>query len=183
MKKWIVLLLTAVLCLSLAACGGKNSSLTAEQQRIVDAVKTEVQSEKFTEWQTLYKNFTGSAPKAPEVNAVIHYEIEDFEGEKMDCYLIDITADVCHGAPDGNTYADSRYGLFVSSDGKTVIDSITVDAPGFNGDTSTPEGRATYLLWLFGGMMDGTYEGSFLNDSETVTEWSADKVAIINSNT
>lgn len=124
----------------------------------------------------------GSDPKAPEVSAVIHYEIEDFEGEKMDCYLIDITAGVCHGALDGNTYTDSRYGLFVSSDGKTVIDSITVDAPSFNGDTSTPEGRATYLLWLFGGMMDGTYEDSFLNDSETVTEWSADEVAIINSN-
>ena len=63
-----------------------------------------------------------------------------------------------------------------------VIDSITVDALYFNGDTSTPEGRATYLLWIFGNMMNGTNEGSFLNDSETVTEWSADEVAIINSN-
>ena len=198
MKKWIALLLAAVLCLSLAACGGKNdngaangedNSLTAEQQLIVDAVKIEVQSEKFTEWQTLYKNNMGSDPKAPEVSALMHYEIEDaefIEGEKIekiDCYLIDITSYVCHGAPDGNTYTDSRYGLFVSSDGKMVIDSITVDALYFNGDTSTPEGRATYLLWIFGGMMDGTYEGSFLNDSETVTEWSADEVAIINSNT
>ena len=192
MKKWIALLLAAVLCLSLAACGGKNdngaangedNSLTAEQQLIVDAVKIEVQSEKFTEWQTLYKNNMGSDPKAPEVSAVMHYEIEDFEGEKIDCYLIDITAGVCHVAPDGNTYTDSRYGLFVSSDGKMVIDSITVDAHNFNGDTSTPEGRATYLLWMFGGMMDGNYEGSFLNDREKVTEWSADEVAIINSNT
>ena len=66
---------------------------------------------------------------------------------------------------------------------KTVIDSITVDAPSFNGDTSTPAGRATYLLWIFGGMMDGTFAGSFLNDSETVIEWTADEVAIINSNT
>ena len=192
MKKWIALLLAAVLCLSLAACGGnkpdeaadgEGSGLTAEQQLIVDAVKTEVQSERFSEWQTLYKKDMGSDPKAPEVSAVMHYEIEDFEGEKIDCYLIDITAGVCHGAPDGNTYTDSRYGLFVSSDGKMVIDSITVDALYFNGDTSTPEGRATYLLWIFGGMMDGTYEGSFLNDSETVIEWSADEVASLNSNT
>ena len=192
MKKWIALLLAAVLCLSLAACGGnktdgaavsEGSGLTAEQQLIVDAVKTEVQSEKFAEWQTLYKNDMGSDPKAPEVSAVMHYEVEDFDGEKIDCYLIDITADVRHSAPDGNTNTDSRYGLFVSSDGKTVIDSITVDAPSFNGDTSTLEGKATYLLWIFGGMMDGTHEGNFLNDSETVTEWSADEVAIINSNT
>ncbi|MDD7771231.1 MAG: hypothetical protein PT958_00475 [Firmicutes bacterium] len=192
MKKWIALLLAAVLCLSLAACGGnktdgaavsEGSGLTAEQQLIVNAVKTEVQSEKFAEWQTLYKNDMGSDPKAPEVSAVMHYEVEDFDGEKIDCYLIDITADVRHSAPDGNTNTDSRYGLFVSSDGKTVIDSITVDAPSFNGDTSTLEGKATYLLWIFGGMMDGTHEGNFLNDSETVTEWSADEVAIINSNT
>ena len=56
MKKWIALLLAAVLCLSLAACGGnkpdeaadgEGSGLTAEQQLIVDAVKTEVQSERF----------------------------------------------------------------------------------------------------------------------------------------
>lgn len=198
MKKLIALLLAAVMCLSLVACGGNggngeadggDSSLTAEQQLIVDAVKTEIQSEKFAEWQTLYKNVMGSDPKAPEVSAVMHYEIEDaefIEGEKIgkiDCYLIDITADVCNGVSDDRAYTDSRYGLFVSSDGKMVIDSITVDAHNFNGDTSTPEGRATYLLWMFGGMMDGNYEGSFLNDSETVTEWSADEVAIINSNT
>ena len=198
MKKWIALLLAAVLCLSLVACGGNggngeadggDSSLTAEQQLIVDAVKTEIQSEKFAEWQTLYKNVMGSDPKAPEVSAVMHYEIEDaefIEGEKIgkiDCYLIDITADVCNGVSDDRAYTDSRYGLFVSSDGKMVIDSITVDAHNFNGDTSTPEGRATYLLWMFGGMMDGNYEGSFLNDREKVTEWSADEVAIINSNT
>ena len=198
MKKILALLLAAIMCLSLVACGGNggngeadggDSSLTAEQQLIVDAVKAEIQSEKFAEWQTLYKNEMGSDPKAPEVSAVMHYEIEDaefIEGEKIekiDCYLIDITADVCNGASDGNTYTDSRYGLFVSSDGKMVIDSITVDALYFNGDTSTPEGRATYLLWIFGNMMNGTNEGSFLNDSETVTEWSADEVSIINSNT
>lgn len=198
MKKLIALLLAAVMCLSLVACGGNggngeadggDSSLTAEQQLIVDAVKTEIQSEKFAEWQTLYKNVMGSDPKAPEVSAVMHYEIEDaefIEGEKIgkiDCYLIDITADVCNGVSDDRAYTDSRYGLFVSSDGKMVIDSITVDAHNFNGDTSTPEGRATYLLWMFGGMMDGNYEGSFLNDREKVTEWSADEVAIINSNT
>ena len=198
MKKILALLLAAIMCLSLVACGGNggngeadggDSSLTAEQQLIVDAVKTEIQSEKFAEWQTLYKNEMGSDPKAPEVSAVMHYEIEDaefIEGEKIgkiDCYLIDITADVCNGVSDDRAYTDSRYGLFVSSDGKMVIDSITVDAHNFNGDTSTPEGRATYLLWMFGGMMDGNYEGSFLNDREKVTEWSADEVAIINSNT
>lgn len=192
MKKMIALLLAAVVCMSLAACGGnktdkaadgKSNGLTAEQRLVADAVNNELQSEKFAAWQTLYKETTASDPKAPEVSAVMHYIIEDFEGEKMDCYLVDITADVGHSAPDGNTYMDHRFGLFVSSDGKTVIDSITVDAPSFNGDTSTPEGRATFLLWIFGGMMDGSHEGSFLNDSETVTEWSADEVAIINSNT
>ena len=194
MKKWLALLLAAVMVFSLCACGEKGtestpaaqeSALTAEQQMIVDAVSAQIQSENFAQWQELAEQFKGSAPKAPEVTSVLHYEIEDFEGEKMDCYLVNISADIAwwdnEAAQQGTL--EERYQLYVSSDGKTVMDSVTTDAGNFNGDTSTPEGRATYLLWIFGGMMDGTYEGSFLNDSETVIEWSADEVAIINSNT
>lgn len=180
MKKMIALLLAAGMAISLCACGAKK--LTAEQQMIVDAVHSQIQSENFAEWQKLAENFKGSTPKAPEVTSVMHYEINDFEGEKMDCYLVNISADVAwwfnEEAQQGSMA--ERYQLYVSSDGKTVIDSISSDAAGFDGDTSTSEGRAIYLLWTFGNMMDGSYEGNFLNDGETVTEWSADELAVIN---
>lgn len=190
MKRTLALILALVMALSLCACSGKNndasngesSSLTAEQQLVVDAVSSEIQSEKFAAWQAFYKEDSGSDPKAPEVTAVLHYEIPDFEGEEMDCYLIDISTDVRHTNADGNSYTDSHYELFVSSDGKTVIDSISTDVPGFDGDVSTPEGRAEYLLWLFWCKAEGQPFNGFLNDSETITEWSADELAIINSN-
>ena len=193
MKKWLALLLAVVMVFSLSACGEKGtestpaaegSALTAEQQMIVDAVSAQIQSETFAQWQQLAEQFKGSAPKAPEVTAVTHYEIGDFEGEKMDCYLVNISADIAwwdnEEAQQGSLV--ERYQLYVSSDGKTVMDSVTTDAGNFNGDTSSPEGRATYLLCMFGNMMGGNYQGNFLNDSDTITEWSADELAVINDN-
>ena len=193
MKKWLALLLAAVMVFSLCACGEKGTettpaaeerALTAEQQMIVDAVSAQIQSETFAQWQELAEQFKGSAPKAPEVTSVLHYEIEDFDGEKMDCYLVNSSADVarCHAGATHKGTLEERYQLFVSSDGKTVMDSVTTDAGNFNGDTSTPEGRATYLLWMFGNMMGGSFQGDFRNDSETITEWSAEELAVINEN-
>ena len=84
MKKWLALLLAAVMVFSLCACGEKGtestpaaqeSALTAEQQMIVDAVSAQIQSETFARWQELAEQFKGNAPKAPEVTSVLHYEI------------------------------------------------------------------------------------------------------------
>ena len=193
MKRALALLLALTMVLSLCACGGNSndgvadsgeSSLTAEQQMIVDAVCAQTQSDDFAGWQALYQDFSGETPKAAEVTAVKHFAIDDFEGEKLDCYLVNISADVAwwvnEEAQQGIT--DTQFQLFVSSDGKTVMNSILVDAGNFDGDISTPEGRAMYLLWIFGNMMSGNYDGSFVNDSETVTDWSADELAVINKN-
>ncbi|MDO4974166.1 MAG: hypothetical protein Q4E38_08160 [Eubacteriales bacterium] len=194
MKKTLALLLALVMVLSLCACGQKASEnnapvtednkLTAEQQIVVDAVKSQIHSDTFAAWQNLAKDFKGSEPKAPEVTAVYHYAIDDFEGEKMDCFLVNISADVAYWMNEEAQQGimNESYQIFVSADGKTVMDSISVDAGNFNGDTSTPEGRATYLLWMFGSMMNGSYEGNFINDRETVTKWTADEIAVINAN-
>ena len=194
MKKTLALFVAIVMVLSLCACGQKASEnnapvtednkLTAEQQIVVDAVKSQIHSDTFAAWQSLAKNFKGSEPKTPEVTAVYHYSIDDFEGEKMECYLVNVSADIgyWHNEEAQQGSLVESYQIFVSADGKTVMDSISVDAGNFNGDTSTSEGRATYLLWMFGNMMDGSYEGYFCNDGETVTKWTADEIAVINAN-
>ena len=194
MKKTLALLLALVMVLSLCACGQKESEnnapakeenkLTAEQQIVVDAVKAQIHSDTFDAWQSLAKNFKGSEPKTPEVTAVYHYSIDDFEGEKMECYLVNISADIGYWdneeAQQGSLV--ESYQIFVSVDGKNVIDSISVDAGNFNGDTSTTEGRATYLLWMFGNMMNGLYDGNFANDSEKVTIWADADLKVVNDN-
>ena len=66
MKKWLALLLAAVMVFSLSACGEKGtestpaaqeSALTAEQQMIVDAVSAQIQSKNFAQWQELAEQF------------------------------------------------------------------------------------------------------------------------------
>ena len=77
MKKWLALLLAAVMVFSLCACGEKGtestpaaeeSALTAEQQMIVDAVSAQIRSETFAQRQELAEKLKGSAPKAPQQN-------------------------------------------------------------------------------------------------------------------
>ena len=59
-------------------------------------------------------------------------------------------------------------------------DSIHSDAANFNGDVSTAEGRALYLLWIYLNMANDDYSGSFLNDTEIVTEFSEKDIQAIN---
>lgn len=190
MKKLIPVLLALIMALSICACGDKNESgeagsteaavaeseLTAEQQLVVDAVSAKIKSDEFAGWQKLAKEFSGNEPKAAEVTAAAHYELEDFDGEKMDCYLVNVSADVAWWANEAaqEGASNTQFQLFVSSDGKTVLDSITTNAVNFDSDTSTTEGKATYLLWMYGAMQGGTYEGNFMNDIEKVTEMSAE---------
>ncbi|MCI6957250.1 MAG: hypothetical protein SPI15_10015 [Candidatus Faecousia sp.] len=194
MKKTLAFLAALVMVLSLCACGsgkgsettaaGTESKLTAEQQIVVDAVHAQLESDQFAQWQKLAKEFSGNNPKAPEVTSVVRYEIKDFDGSPMDCYLVSISADVAYWVNEAAQQGAmlDQFQLFISSDGKTVTDSITTDACNGTEDTTTDEGRAIYLLWIFGNRMSGDYEGSFLNDSETVTEWTADEIAVVNGN-
>ena len=158
MKRALALLLALTMVLSLCACGGNSndgaadsgeSSLTAEQQMIVDAVCAQTQSDDFAGWQALYHDFSGETPKAADVTAVKHFAIDDLEGEKLDCYLVNISADVAwwvnEEAQQGIT--DTQFQLFVSSDGKTVMNSILVDAGNFDGDISTPGTISTCMYY------------------------------------
>lgn len=147
-------------------------------QIVEDAVTALLRSEKFTGWQAAALN-----PKAPEVTAVYHYYISDFEGEEMDCYLVSISADICYTAHYGDTQQDSRCLLFISSDGATVIDAVSEDIQNYDGDVSTYERRAAYLLCIWGNSLDGYYHsnGYFVNSSERVSSWSAETIANLNS--
>jgi len=181
MKKILAFLLAAVMTLSLTACGNK---ITAAQQLIIDAVKAEIQAEDFAGWQSLYKDFTGEDPAAPVVTDVTRCQIPDFEGAKMDCYLVTVSAGMAHWVNEAEQMGaiDENLFIFVDAGSKKSYDSISTDAVGVEHDTTTEQGRATYLLWIHANMADGSYQGSYLNDSETVTTLSADDLKVINDN-
>ena len=153
------------------------AALTAEQRLVADAVKSVIGSEEFTEWQADYAKSTGKDPAAPEVSAVLHYQIGNFE-----CYLVNITADVRYADPAGSKTNASRFGLFIGSGGEEIIDSVAADADNFDNDVSTREGRIRYLLWAFANRLSGKSKGNYLNDVEVRTEWSDEALARINTN-
>lgn len=244
MKKYISLLLALVMCLSLCACGGNNTSespyekyakyeelfmyletndydnanayiqnffgmtedtlkgelaepstedtaeaittaspLTAEQQLVADAVRATLLSEEFAACQTLYKEFMGSDPKTPEITNVLHYQIGSFDGESIDCYLINVSADIAYWinkeAEEGAV--EEQFQILVDTNTNAVYNSITTDIANYNGDTSTSESRATYLLWVYNGIQTGYYDGFFRNEMEITTELTTADIAAISS--
>ena len=181
MKKLLAFVLASLLTLSMTACGSKISS---EQQLIIDAVKAEIQSEDFADWQELYESFTTETAAAPVVTDVTRYQIPDFEGVKMDCYLVTVSAGMAHWINEAEEMGtiDEKLFLFVDAASKKSYDSISTDAANVSHDTTTELGRATYLLWIHANLDDGSYSGSYLNDSETVTTLSADDLKVINDN-
>lgn len=157
------------------------SPLTAEQQLVADAVNATIQSEDFAAWQSLYKEFMGNDPKTPEITNVTHLQLGSFYGEKVDCYLINISADVVYWvneeAEEGAV--EEQFQIFVDTNTKAVYNSITADLANYNGDTSTAENRATYLLWVYNGIQLGNSNGFILNEMEITTELTEADIAAI----
>ena len=151
-------------------------TLTTEQKLVAEAVKDILASEKFAQWQADYAKSTGKDPAAPEVSAVLHYQIGDFE-----CYLVNVAADVRYADPSGRKTDASRFGIFIGEDGEEITDSITADVDNFDDDVSTHEGRVRYLLWAFANRLSGESKGNYLNDVEVRTEWSDEAIARINA--
>lgn len=157
--------------------------LTAEQQLVADAVNEVLQSEDFAAWQSLYKEFMGEDPKAPAITNVTRLQCGSFDGEKVDCYLINISADVVYWvneeAEEGAV--EEQFQIFVDTNTKAVYNSITADLANYNGDTSTAENRATYLLWVYNGIQLGNSNGFIISEMEITTELTEADIAVIST--
>lgn len=185
MKKLLALLLVSIMALTLVACGGKEETApTEEQQLIIDTVNEKLSAEEVADWQSQYKEFTGNEAAAPKVTNVTHYQHPDFDGAEMDCYLVTISSNFgywINEEEEQGATVDNLY-LFIDGNTKTIIDNITTDAFNVEHDTSTEKGRATYLLWIYDNINNGSYDDTYLNDSETVTELTDADLEVINSN-
>ena len=155
-------------------------ALSEEHQRIADAVTAVLGSDLMAQCRKDYADMMGSTPREDDIADIIRYQIGDFEGEKMDCYLVNVHADI--GMADKNMLLNS-FQIFVDAATGEYYDSLTVDAIGYmGGSLSSLKDKATYLLWGYGNMMSGNSgAGSLLNSSEIITELSADDVDAINN--
>lgn len=163
MKKLLALLLAAILALTLCAC---KQTAPAAPAATVDAVEVIAHAvENFLVSDT----FQNTGATARQVTRVTRYQVKDFEQAPMDGFLINLATD------NGNVQ------LYLDSATLAAYDSITTNAADGITDISTDQDRATYLLWIFANLVNGSYDGALLNDSETRTEYTADELAALNS--
>lgn len=198
MNKKLIAALLLLMCLLLAACGGGEEAappavpvevaeqpLAAEAQQLVaTAVKDKLASAEFAAWQDLYRSFADKEPASgAEVTAVAHYAIADFSGAPVDCYLVEVAADVAHWVNEEKQQGavEEQFLLLVDALSGTVWDSISTDALGVQHDTATEQGRATYLLWMFDAELHHSFNGYYLNDSESRSAATAADLAAINA--
>ena len=165
MKKLLALLLAAILALTLCAC---KQTAPAAPAATVDAVEVIAHAvENFLASET----FQNTGATARQVTRVTRYQVKDFEQAPMDGFLINLATD------NGNVQ------LYLDSATLAAYDSISTNAAdGIDLSTiTTDEDRATYLLWMYGNLVNGNYDGALLNDLETRTDFTADQLAALNS--
>lgn len=167
-----------------AAEAVQQSAPREEHQVIADAVSSLIQSEHYAQWQELYTYFTGDAPSEPEIVDVVRYQIGDFDGEKIDCYLINLSADIGYWYNEANEQGSIENNVFIFADNesKAIYDNISTNAMNVEHNTTTDFGRATYLLWTYGNAQLGNGDSVLLNNAEIITELSSEDVDTINAN-
>lgn len=160
---------------------GQSVQLKEEHRLIAEMTEQLIASEAFVGWQETYRELTGNAPNAPRVESALRYEIPDFEGEKMDCWLVNISADVGRWFAADQGVAENRVLLFIDLTSGKVYDSFSTDAMNAVGDLSIAEGRAIYMLWYYYNDVNGQCGRPWLNDSETMTELTVEDIDAINA--
>ena len=146
-----------------------NSALGFSTELITETTAPELQNVPLDEAIRAY--LAASPLPSAQVTRVIHYQLDDFDGKPADGTLVNIASE------------NESVQLYVDYYTGTTYDSITTNAAnGIDVKTiSTDEQKATYLLWTFGNLVNGSFDGALLNDSETRTEYTADELTALNS--
>ena len=161
----------------------ESMDMLKEAPVISNIVNKVLETETFASWQQLYTEFTGEEAKAPEVTHVMRYTLEDFDGAKVDCYLVDVSADVAfwvnQEAQQGAV--DDSFQILMDTKTMKYYDNITMNAGNEQPDTATEEGRVKYLLGVYGSLRDDSFSGNLVNDMETITETPGEGLEEINT--
>ena len=144
-----------------------NSALGFSTEPLPEAKATELQNIPLDKAIRAY--LAASPLPSAQVTRVIHYQLDDFEGKPADGTLVNLST----GADNVQLYVDNYTDITYDSVITNAADGIT--------DISTDQDRATYLLWIFGNLVSGNFDGFFRNDQETRTEYTADQLAALNS--
>ena len=196
MKKILALLLVSIMALSLVACGGNNanaetndnqtsqtetsneSNLTEQQQMVVDATNQVLASDSFKEIVSAYEEASQSEAKEPKVVQAIDYQLDDFNGYKVDVMLIKLQADVMY---DNAIYKDFQ--ILVDKERGEVYDKVSLNVAewsnSFDGTCKSEEDVKPMLLMCYSFLEQN---GLLWTDSETLVELTEADLEVINNN-
>ena len=196
MKKILALLLVSIMALSLVACGGNNanaetndnqtsqtetsneSKLTEQQQMVVDATNQVLASDSFKEIVSAYEEASQSEAREPKVVQAIDYQLDDFNGYKVDVMLIKLQADVMY---DNAIFEDFQ--ILVDKESGEVYDKVSLNVAewsnSFDGTCHSEEDVKPMLLMCYSFLEQN---GQLWTESETLVELTEADLEVINNN-
>ena len=187
MKKLIALLLAAVLCLSLAACGSKKDESAVENIEIngekvsitdflIERLKEYTSTEEFADREKRFADTFGAPDKPFTVTRAIELKADGLEKSNLSIHYLLVKADWQYATDDD--FSDNNILIVVNYDTGEVLDQFMAEESWLEDSESTDYWN--YMM-LNGPLVGSGYDsGAIVTDSETRTELSESKIAKIN---
>ena len=187
MKKLTMLLLAVIMCLSLAACGGKKDESAVEDIKIngetvsitdflIEHLKEYTSTEEFADREKRFADTFGAPDKPFTVTRAIELKADGLGESNMSIHYLLVKADWRYAIDADNS--DDNILIIVNYDTGEVLDQ-------YMGDESWLEDTENVDYWnytmLHGALQGSGYDGgTIVTDSETRTELSGSEIAKIN---
>ena len=187
MKKLIALLLAAVMCLSLAACGSKKDESAVENIEIngekvsitdflIERLKEYTSTEEFADREKRFADTFGAPDKPFTVTRAIELKADGLEKSNLSIHYLLVKADWQYATDDD--FSDNNILIVVNYDTGEVLDQFMAEESWLEDSESTDYWN--YIM-LNGPLVGSGYDGgAIVTDSETRTELSESKIAKIN---
>lgn len=184
MKRAICLILAFIMCMSFAACGGKDEvqnivvdgQETSVKDFLIENLNKYIQSDSYIQSQQRFRDIIGQEPDALKVTRVIELELAGEVTNSVDIHFLAVKADYHWAAENGDIF-DSGV-LIVDYDTGIVYDQSMVQESWF-------ENQGTKEAWIYVlfncSLVSADYDGGVLiADAETRRELSDTDIATIN---
>ena len=187
MKKLIALLLAAIMCLSLAACGSKKDESTVENIEIngekvsitdflIERLKEYTSTEEFADREKRFADTFGAPDKPFTVTRAIELKADGLGESNLSIHYLLVKADWQYATDDD--FSDDNILIVVNYDTGEVLDQFMAEESWLEDSESTDYWN--YIM-LNGPLVGSGYDGgAIVTDSETRTELPDSEIAKIN---
>ncbi len=187
MKKLIALLLAAIMCLSLAACGSKKGENTVEDIEIngktvsitdflIEHLREYTSTEEFASREKLYADTFGAPEKPFTVTRAIELKVDGLGQSNMSIHYLLVKADWQYTTED--SFTANNILIIVNYDTGEVYDQFMAQESWLEDSESMDYWNYMMLNGPLSG--DGYDGGVIVVDSETRTELSEGEITKIN---